>query len=102
MERLLFEYSFKNATRLFYVRRLKRIFPNYFISIFYAISLGHLIFHFADLQYLKNDAKWAIIFASNLKPIIEEHNYFKMVMILQNQIFQIVTIFLHVLKYIIN
>uniref|UniRef100_A0AC34R5K5 Acyltransferase 3 domain-containing protein n=1 Tax=Panagrolaimus sp. JU765 TaxID=591449 RepID=A0AC34R5K5_9BILA len=77
-EHLLQQNSFFPSLQTFYARRIKRIFPNYFLVLFLVVVAGPLIFLEADQQVLQKDAKWAAAFATNIQIIDEDGSYYRL------------------------
>ena len=90
MTRILYnskELSFIESTINFYNKRIKRLFPAYFVVILLTIIAGKYILLDSDYLFLIEDAKWSSFFVSNLPPILEKHDYFDMVRYLRSILF---------------
>lgn len=82
MTRILYnskESSFFTNTIRFYNKRMKRLFPAYFMIILLTIIGGKFILLNLDYEYLIKDAIWSSFFVSNLPPMLTKHDYFEMV-----------------------
>ena len=87
MTRILYnskKLSFVESKINFYNKRMKRLFPAYFLIILLTIIVGKYILLDSDYTFLIEDARWSSFFISNLPPIFETHGYFDMVAHLRN------------------
>ena len=73
------ETSFQKVSN-FYARRIRRIFPSYFILLSVTLALGHLILIDFDFTFLSNETLWAAVFGTNLRSLFEKESfsYFRM------------------------
>ena len=51
----------------FYIRRIRRILPAFFVVVFVALGLGLLLFQYGDLYALKKSAIASVAFLANIE-----------------------------------
>ena len=71
--------SFLKNTISFYSKRVKRLFPAYFVIILLTIITGKYILLDSDYNFLIKDAVWSSFFVSNFSPMFKKHGYFELV-----------------------
>lgn len=64
---------------MFYLRRVRRLFPAYLFDILAVLIVGQLVLIYTDYQLLKWDVWYAAFFASNVQAMIGTSGYFVMV-----------------------
>ena len=73
------ESSFIENTINFYNKRMKRLFPAYFVIILCTVVIGKFVLFYTDYIFLIEDAIWSSFFISNLPPMFKKDDYFHMV-----------------------
>ena len=63
----------------FYERRMKRLFPAYFLVIFLTLFVAGFFLISFDFDFLRTDALWATFFSTNLQSIFEKKAYFLLI-----------------------
>ena len=60
----------------FFSKRVRRIFPAYYLTIVLVLVIGHTILTSEDYRLLTVDTKWAMGFVSNIQKYIQNKDYF--------------------------
>lgn len=63
----------------FFLRRIKRIFPAYYVTLVLILICGCIWLTIFDLQGIFRSWYWASVFATNIFKMIEEQDYFAQV-----------------------
>uniref|UniRef100_A0AC35F0A8 Acyltransferase 3 domain-containing protein n=1 Tax=Panagrolaimus sp. PS1159 TaxID=55785 RepID=A0AC35F0A8_9BILA len=66
-----------SSLKTFYLRRIKRIFPIYYLIIFLTLILCSPFLIDIDYATLKIDTIWSIAFSSNIQSMFNQENYFQ-------------------------
>ncbi|VDD95701.1 unnamed protein product [Enterobius vermicularis] len=74
---LLREKSFTLTSFLvFYKRRVKRIFPAYYLMLFFVLTFSYYLLAAGDYFTLQVDSLWALGFLTNIQEYLQNQNYF--------------------------
>ena len=65
-----------SQTVVFYKKRIKRIFPAYFMLLFTLLLYGYFTLAEKDFELLQTDSNWAAFFATNIHKYILNEGYF--------------------------
>ena len=65
-----------SQTVVFYKKRIKRIFPAYFMLLFTLLLYGYFTLAEKDFELLQTDSKWAAFLATNIHKYILNKGYF--------------------------
>ena len=61
---------------VFYKKRIKRIFPAYYVMLFFLFSFGYYLLAAEDYFTLQVDSAWAVGFLTNIHKYLQNLDYF--------------------------
>uniref|UniRef100_A0A914S4D8 Uncharacterized protein n=1 Tax=Parascaris equorum TaxID=6256 RepID=A0A914S4D8_PAREQ len=63
-------------TGMFFSKRIRRIFPAYYLMIFVVLVFGRIFLTSYDQHLLAVDSRWSLAFLSNVHKYFQEKDYF--------------------------